>query len=418
MEKPDGFDAFIQSKKFMSLVLCAVAIRILFITHISLINYQVLEITHSYFYSHYLLTYEMVGFAPRALIGTIFNYLVILFNPWSFLITLYLLTAAVYLFAARFFVQCIRKSKNQLFLLLIGALIYANPVIFLYIGKIGMLDLYNMLLLLIILWFIYAPEESRLCWMVPPLIAVGILIHETFLFFCVPSIVAVLAVKLNWKRLESKMILACSGVIILVLFILLYYTKKHLPATEVLDNMLRENNYLGVYPNESVGLGPYTNEQSYFDHVAHVFSHFTRRNKIDWIVLLLDVLSFLPMFFLFGAFWKLIYERMIQKNRFSRFQIFLLIAAPQAGFLMCLIGTDYPRWLTMIFLSNAVIMTMLATDRSFNLDFSLKEKSGIFIQRTAIWSLFYLLIGASTMINCSSLFKVIAVFIYEYLRRN
>ena len=63
-------------------------------------------------------------------------------------------------------------------------------------------------------------------------------------------------------------------------------------------------------------------------------------------------------------------------------------------------------------------MTVLATDRKFNLDLSLNEKSGILIKRTSIWSLFYLSIGAATMINCSSLFKVIAVFIYGILRNS
>ena len=179
----------------MSLVLTAVVIRILFITHISLIDYRPLEITHSYFYSHYLLTYDLVGFAPRALAGTVFNYIVVLFNPLSFLITLYLLTAGAYLIIARLFVQCLRRSKNQMFLLLLGALIYANPVMFLYAGKIGMLDFYNLLLLLVAVWMLYIPEESRLFWIIPPVIATGILVHETFIFFCVPIILAVMSVK-------------------------------------------------------------------------------------------------------------------------------------------------------------------------------------------------------------------------------
>ncbi len=418
MIQTNNLNSFIQSRTFMSLVLTAVVIRILFITHISLIDYRILEITHSYFYSHYLLTYDQVGFAPRALIGTIFNYIVILFNPLSFLITLYLLTAGVYLIIARLFVRCLRKSKNQLFLLLLGALIYANPVIFLYAGKIGMLDLYNLLLLLIAVWLLYTPEESRLFWMIPPLIAAGILVHETFLFFCVPVILTVMTVKLNWKRFETKILFTSSCLTVLVLFILLYFAKKNMPSTEVLDNMLRENNYLGIYPDEHVGLGPYTNEQTYFDHVAHVFNHFTRWNRIDWIVLLLDFLSFLPMFILFGTFWKLIYRQMVQQKLFSSLQRFLLIASPQAGFAMIFIGTDYPRWLAMIFFANALVMTALATDRKFNLDLSLNEKSGILIKRISIWSLFYLSIGAATMINCSSLFKVIAVFIYGIFRNS
>ena len=130
------------------------------------------------------------------------------------------------------------------------------------------------------------------------------------------------------------------------------------------------------------------------------------------------LLSFLPMFILFGTFWKLIYRRMVQQKLFSNLQRFLLIASPQAGFAMIFIGTDYPRWLAMIFFANALVMTVLATDRKFNLDLSLNEKSGILIKRTSIWSLFYLSIGAATMINCSSLFKVIAVFIYGILRNS
>lgn len=359
-----------------------------------------------------------MGFAPRALAGTVFNYIVVLFNPLSFLITLYLLTVGAYLIIARLFVQCLRRSKNQMFLLLLGALIYANPVMFLYAGKIGMLDLYNLLLLLVAVWMLYTPEESRLFWIIPPVIATGILVHETFIFFCVPVILAVMSVKLNWKRLETGILFLSSCLTVVVLFLLLYFAKKNMPSTEVLDNMLRENNYLGLYPNEHVGLGPYTNEQTYFDHVVHVFNHFTRWNRIDWIVLLLDFLSFLPMFILFGTFWKIIYRQMVQKKLFGKFRRFFLIAAPQTGFAMIFIGTDYPRWLAMIFFANALVMFLLATDRKFNLDLSLNEKSGILIQRTSIWSLFYLSIGAATMINCSSLFKVIAVFIYAILRNS
>jgi membrane protein len=418
MIQTNNLNSFIQSRTFMSLVLTAVVIRILFITHISLIDYRPLEITHSYFYSHYLLTYDLVGFAPRALAGTVFNYIVVLFNPLSFLITLYLLTVGAYLVIARLFVQCLRRSKNQLFLLLLGALIYANPVMFLYAGKIGMLDFYNLLLLLVAVWMLYIPEESRLFWIIPPVIATGILVHETFIFFCVPVILAVMSVKLNWKRLETGILFLSSCLTVVVLFLLLYFAKKNMPSTEVLDNMLRENNYLGLYPNEHVGLGPYTNEQTYFDHVVHVFNHFTRWNRIDWIVLLLDFLSFLPMFILFGTFWKIIYRQMVQKKLFGKFRRFFLIAAPQTGFAMIFIGTDYPRWLAMIFFANALVMFLLATDRKFNLDLSLNEKSGILIQRTSIWSLFYLSIGAATMINCSSLFKVIAVFIYAILRNS
>lgn len=394
---------FLQTKKFLFLVLFFVALRMACTLLFS--NQPLATLVDTYVYSHYLLSYEL-GFITRGLVGTVFNYLFPLLNRPAFLLIVVLFPVGIYLGMAVGFVKMVRRSENQRILLLLGLLFFSLPLTFLPFRDIGRFDILLYSIMLLSILAIYSRPESRLKWSLLLLLPIGGLIHEVFYFMFIPSILVLLLLKSEKGNAENKILFSLLAVILGILFLLLFFAQQNIPAWTELSKYLRENNVLNYNPpdSEEMSLDCYSG-RTFFGHLSFVYHFYMDSATPYGFALLWSIPAMAPLFYLLYRTWRTVLRQLYRNGVAGKFLLFLLCAAPQSALLMVVIGIDFSRWIWAWIFSNFTLLFLLFTDRQFPLSYD-DEKSGSLYPGA---SLFYLLIGQGSIFTFSSLTYILGL---------
>lgn len=409
MRLPDCFRKFIEGKYFIHLGLLLLVFQILntVVSEGKPFIHQVLRYT----YAHYLLSYEL-GFIPRGLVGTCFNYIAPFLSAITFQIAVFLLTAVCYVLLARKFLQLLQKSENRLALLLIGFFLFALPTTFLPFADLGRYDLYLFMLMFLCIFIIRQPPDKQLRWLLPALLITGNLIHEVFLFLYAPTILAYLSWKLNWKSLQEKSIFALCLAGLLLSAAALCHAQTKMPSGAELDRLIQENDVLCIYPAQELTLAVYSS-QNFFSHLRHVQGFYLDTGKPFGIMLIISLFSMAPAWLYLGIFWKILIRKIRKCGKMHPIQLLFFLLAAQSAFSMFVIGTDLCRWAAAVFWCNILTIILLLCDSRLSLRLTRLPRR--FVSFSVVLSFLYLLMGPANIFGFSKAGNWIAILIFDIL---
>lgn len=297
----------------------------------------------SYVLNHYLLSYEL-AFIPRSLAGTVYQAMLNFMSPKTFFLLVLFFQLFLYLMLTLYFHRCMIQngfSSGADFLFLTYLLLPSTYMAFFDFGR---LDLFLLALAFAAILLIRSHWHCALV-LIPGIITAGVLIHEVFWFYYVPTIFAwsVFYVRRNDKK--SFLLLGCvvlGCVVSLCLFLLM---RKNMPGgSEIMSFMASKNQ--PVQTSESImsfsmHAGDGAKPKSYLDHFNEVFF-------MPSAVMLKDLKASLSAFAVCIILPVWIFKKLFDagNDRQEKWKTVLLFLASLSPLGLCVIAFDFGRWCT------------------------------------------------------------------------
>jgi hypothetical protein len=283
-----------------------------------------------YFFSYY---YE---FMKKGFIGTIFHFLEI--SPTHRLVYLIsLINANFFLILYIFYVKKMMPfiPQRQFYLYLLFFIL--SPGVAIQFGySAGLFDNFVILITLIALFVLVAKYKFSY-FVLPILLAMGLLIHEGFLFFNIPVILAVILNEVRKGNYKFHLFLVTSSTIIITLFFLFIY------GSEISDDSLysimeiinrAEERTISDFHSPRTNHDTYNfilgsiSTQTYFLKITlHTWSLYAHWQTWLGILVSLIILGIYlkPYLKAFKENMSVIYIRMVLFSPFAIFPLFLLV---------------------------------------------------------------------------------------------
>lgn len=223
--------------------------------------------------SLYAISYKY-GFVSRGVVGTIWQYLdaILPFNLMTYG-AIYkaniIITALFYGLIYIFLMFCVKNTKGQnrtnVKYLIVFFMIFTIPM-FVTRQNMGRIDIYLIAISLICVWLLI---RRRAEWLIIPLCALAMLIHQGFVFTNVNIILVLILVR--WltsdKKKKYAFLFALTFIVVSVLFLYFEFNRETLPVAsyeEMVQNAkaLSHNNeyYEMLFKHEFLGIDVYEDE--------------------------------------------------------------------------------------------------------------------------------------------------------------
>ena len=297
----------------------------------------------SYILNHYLLSYEL-AFMPRSLAGTVYQSMLYFMSPKTFFLLFLFFQLFLYLMLTLYFHRCISQndfSSGADFLFLTYLLLPSTYLAFFDFGRL------DILLLALAFAAVLLIRSHRRCALVliPGIITAGVLIHEAFWFFYVPTIFAWSVFYVN--RSDKKSFLLPAGVVLgcVVSLGLLFLMRKNMPGGSEIMSFLASKNQLTHTSDSIMSFSMYAGDgvkpKSYLDHFNEVF--FTPS-----AVMLKDLRASLSAFAVCMILPVWIFKKVFDagNDRQEKLKTVLLFLASLSPLGLCVIAFDFGRWCT------------------------------------------------------------------------
>ena len=270
--------------------------------------------------SHFMFSYQDLGFVKRGLVGTLLN----IDNDATFPAAAVLFASATALaFAALVAAAALRAPCDTA-----RAFILLSPAVFLQAGyDLGRLDTVNYVLAL----FIFL-SGSRWAVLLAPL---TILVHEAALVSVLPLVVSVHVLRFGIQR--ELMLCCAASVMVLAATLLFGRYEGSVPLAE-------------IYPNQDpMALEVLTN--GILDNIAISLEEFKRINevfKVFWAMFAAILLYYACILLHIGL-------------AFGRTRLFFAVAASLPPLCLMVLGTDWARWVALCTV-NALLFHLFTRD--------------------------------------------------------
>jgi len=340
---------------------------------------------------HLLYSYEL-ALMPRALAGTIFCWLSKYFSQALLFQVLYWCSVASFLVLFLLLVRKIRDSQQIALLGLLCGLYLSLPPTWLHlINDFARLDLF--LLVIGIFCLVQIWRDSPFKYATLLLIPVGTLIHELFLLFYLPAILAAAYWKCDWKSKKNlAFFTACmlASVIAVILFLCL---KQNTPsANELMKFCSAKDQYQVAFFSEyALSIV----EKDYAFHIRNLGNEM-KANPCGF--LFGTLFTMLALAWPFHIWWQLLKTR---TGHMPRLKMLLLMLAAFAPFSAALIIVDYARWQAAACHCNFILLFLLLSDPDSDTKLPLPTAKTIHV--LGILMLFFLFSGSADWFYFSEL---------------
>lgn len=302
-------------------------------------------------------------FAKRAFIGTIFNVFNIIVTHKSIVI-ISIFTTNIFFILFYFFANIAFRDTEKRYFMMFIILFLFSPGTILHLGiDLGRND-HFMLLVFIISLLILHFKNDKYFILIPFLLIVGLLIHEIFLFFYAPIIIAVIFFEYKSNNINFKYLILSVLTIFITLVCLYLYGK----ADEVLINDIKQNVLLVTGNNYDPSSSLKVWSRSVNDNL---FMTLKEALTQDWKILHFIITMPLTISMIYMLF------RVINLSKNLNKSMKLLIASLFCMLPMYFLGTDFARWtallLTNIFILFLYLKINLRID-FMKIEFELKDK--------------------------------------------
>lgn len=342
---------------------------------------------------HLLYSYEL-AFMPRAFIGNFVNF-ASKFISQTYLFQIAYYTSVLVSFALIFqAIQKIKSSRHILALTFLAILYFSLPVTYLHlINDFARLDF--LLFLIGILSILLHWRNSKFKYFTMILTPIAVLIHEMYLAFYLPALLAVIfwkwqgETKFALRHFILNIVSACFSVIIFLSL------KNNTPGYQaIIDFCQAKDNYQVCYfSNYALRII----EKDYAFHITNLI----REIKMNFFNYLFGML------FLFGfAIYPFyIWHQLLQNHQgLLRIKILMLFLAALAPAGMAILIVDYARWQAAFCNCNFILLLLILSDKEIKL--KLKEPGKKMLNFVGIATLVFLLSGNADCFNFSNLSRI------------
>ena len=297
----------------------------------------------SYILNHYLLSYEL-AFMPRALAGTVYQAMLNFMSPKTFFLLFLFFQLFLYLMLTLYFHRSISRngfSSGGDFLFLTYLLL---PSTYLAFFDFGRLDILLLALAFAAILLIRSHWRCALV-LIPGMITAGVLIHEAFCFYYVPTIFAWSVFYIRRDDKKSFLLPGCVSLGCIVSLCLLFLMRKNMPGGSEIMSFMAGKNQLSQTSDSIMSFSMYAGDgvkpKSYLDHFNEVF--FTPS-----AVMLKDLKASLSAFAVCIILPVWIFKKLFDagNDRQEKLKTFLLFLASLSPLGLCVIAFDFGRWCT------------------------------------------------------------------------
>jgi hypothetical protein len=285
----------------------------------------------------YFMNYS-IEFYRRSLIGNFFHFLNIDINPIVLITTKFIILNLLGFLLLNIFHKA-RFPRVFIFF------IFFSPFLFPQITYMG-LTINDLLTFIFFSIAILIFHKERFFYFLPIIILLGGLNHMLFLLAFVPTL---LLLTYCYKQMKVFVISIISFGVTLIA--LLAYGDISIDSIEGLRNVIINNNFefTHAWEKEIISLNEFSTNLKF--GTTYLPKLWFNRHFFDQLIFLL-----VPLYFIF-----LISIFKIRKTSFSP-NLILIIFTTFSGFILFLIGSDYPRWFGVI-LFNIVLTSTLFTNK-------------------------------------------------------
>lgn len=297
-----------------------------------------LQEMHGFCITPYFLRYNDFGFISRGFMGSIvglfFPYLT-LRNLWWIIACFILLSIfLVSWFCGKIANETIEGHTKAInFLVILFCINPASIAFLFYWGNYGRMDLYMIFILIITSYLVI---KNKCLWLIPCLCAVGLMIHQGFVFSYFPTILLLLFYryiieKRNCHLVIFAMTLVCSS----ALFLYLQFAGKMngFSYEEVIQILMRHTDYTGLAHDEMVKL-------EYFTPVLDFVPLYVLKSlKINIIKIIIILFLISPMIGIIIKIWKFFINE--KGKKWILFPVFVLVATLPKFILTVDYGRDF-----------------------------------------------------------------------------
>ncbi len=347
-------------------------------------------------FPYYLLTYRL-EFTPRAVIGTIYDFLRTTFGlQWkAFCILRFAFSVCAYTALAIGVFRLLMTLSDRRFAFLLGLFVFALPATFHPPAIITMFDIYIVTIMATCLWLTLKGSAWLYCIVVPPLCALAVLIHENFIFMYLPFLLGVLAWRGELTRTGGwlKALLTTGATLGTFAAMSLRRSFLHTQpgALDALNQALVTRAAEHGFDSSNCLV---TLEMTYWEHVKSVWSHFflEQFGPYQIAINLISMILLVPAAVVIFRLWRNAWSQLNDSQR-RRLAILLLSCFGACG--LFIVAHDYIRWFTAIFLCHVAALLMVYTDKTLSLRLELTRRQMI---RWGAVCLFYLCLDPPTAI--------------------
>lgn len=352
---------------------------------------------------HLLYSYEL-ALMPRALAGTVFCWLSNYFSQVLLFQLLYWCSVASCLVLVVLIVRKIRDSQQIALLSLLSGLYLSLPVTWLHlINDFARLDLFLLgigIFCLVQIW-----RDSPFKYATLLLIPVGTLVHELFLLFYLPAILAAACWKCDWKSKRNLgFFVACILASAITVLLFLRLKQNNPSANELIEFCSAKDQYQVAFFS---GYALSIVEKDYAFHIRNLGNEM-QANPCGF--LFGTLFTVLALAWPFRLWWQLLKTRI---GQIPRLKMLLLMLAAFAPFSAALIIVDYARWQAAACHCNFMLLFLLLGDPAS--DSKLPLPTAKTIHCLEILMLFFLFSGAADWFYFSELCKDAAALCNQIL---
>ncbi len=354
-------------------------------------------------------TYRL-EFTPRAVIGTIYDYLRNSFGiGWkAFCVLRFGFAVCAYTAIAIGVFRLLARLHDHRFAVLFGLFIFAMPSTFHSAAIISMFDIYIVCIMLLCTW-ITMKSKTALYVLVPPLCALAVLIHENFIFMYLPFLIGLLAWRGELACLRGWLKASVTAIATFGTFgaMSFYRARLHTQpgALDALnDALVQRAAEHGVELQQCL----VTLEMTYWEHVKSVWSHFflEQYGPYQIAINMISMILLIPAAVVIARLWLNAWRQTPADAR-RRLLVLLLSCFGACG--LFIVAHDYIRWMTAIFICQTIALTIVYTDKRHPIHFELTARQAL---HWACICLFYLCLDPPTAI-CFPVADLVAYPIYK-----
>lgn len=299
--------------------------------------------SNSYILNHYLLSYELT-FMPRSLAGTVYQAMLNFMSPKTFFLLFLFFQLFLYLMLTLYFHRCISRndfSSGPDFLFLSYLLLPSTYMAFFDFGR---LDIILLALAFAAILLIRSRWRCALV-LIPVMITAGVLIHEVFWFFYVPTIFAWSVFYVRTSDKKSFLLPVCIVLGCVVSLGLFFLMRKNMPGGGEIMSFMSGKNQLAHTSDSIMSFSMYAGDgvkpKSYLDHFNEVF--FTTSASM-----LKDLRASLSAFAVCIILPVWIFKKLFDagNDRQEKLKTVLLFLASLSPLGLCVIAFDFGRWCT------------------------------------------------------------------------
>ncbi|MFA6930614.1 MAG: hypothetical protein WCT05_09815 [Lentisphaeria bacterium] len=346
---------------------------------------------------HLLYSYEL-AFMPRALAGTAFCWFSKYFSQVALFQFLYWSSVALCLGLIFGIIRKIRDARHIAVLSLLTGLYFSLPVTHLHlINDFARLDFSLLVICIFSVAMIW--RNSPLKWVIPVLIPAATLIHELFLLFYLPTIIAATLWNSQWKNKKNVAFLTTCILASAAAIILFCCIKNNTPSAEELSKFCSvKDQYQRTFFS---GYALSIIEENYAFHIRNLINEIIK-NRISYLTGM--IFTLLALAYPLHIWCQLLRSGISGQPRFKL--LFLALAA-FAPFSAALIIVDYPRWQAAICHTNFLLLIFLLSDQDTNTKIPFPTRKTTIVMGSMI--ILFLFSGPADWLQFSELCKNIAL---------